>query len=168
MTAFTTLLEEKVTLSGGTGGSWTGAHAKVADSKIFLANGTGLNEAEDGHHSSRNLVASADVDIDLQTEVGAYGAPIALQSLVYLLIEAAPTNVGNLEVTPGAASGWFGVNAFFKIVSDTVILPPGGSVRVKLLAATAYAVAAGTKTVNILNLDGSNAADFTVTIIGRK
>ena len=92
---FTAFTRELLLLSfGPVGDASAGPKAEAGDvsGQVFLGNGTGANEAEHGWHDERTLAASANEDIDLQTQVDNNNVALGLTEVVVLRIAADPDN----------------------------------------------------------------------------
>ena len=166
---FTAFITTLVTLTlGPVGDADKGPSASTGTGKTFIENGTGLNQGNAGTKDIRAVAASSNEDIDLQTFLDLNQVALALNEVVLLRLEAATANLGNLEVKPSAANGWFGAAQPFELVTTKMTLIPGGVIHLECRNATAYAVTGAIKSINIANIDGVNTNSYTITIIGRK
>lgn len=134
-----------------------------------LGDGLASNQFDLVHQSVRQLAAGANEDIDFRLLLDAQRNVMStLTDMVLLIIETDPGNNDDIDVGPSASDGWFGVDSIFTLVGDNQHLKPGGThVLVYNPIKSAYVVGASTKAINVLNLDGGQVADYTLTILAR-
>ena len=143
--------------AGGTGGT-----AEVLLDSRF-STGTGANQCDRMYHDTRTLTGSANEDLDLTTLLDANGVAIALVDVTLIIIEAASTNAGTIDVAPGAANGF---DLIWDGTSPLLHLLPGATVMFECPTDPAWVVDGTHKVLNFLNLVGTSV-DYTLTVCGR-
>ncbi len=135
--------------------------------EIAISDGTGAGQSDQKFSDNRNLLAAASDLLDLAGSlIDAFGNTLTFVEVTAIYIKAKATNIGNIRIGGAAANPFQGP---FVDVSDKIDLLPGEVFLVTNIAsATGWAVVAGTGDIlEIENLDGSNAADYDIIIIGR-
>ena len=150
--------------SPGSGGN---RHQVNVDTR--LADGLASNQFDLLHQSVRQLAAGANEDIDFRLLLDAQGIVMStLTDMVLLVIETDPGNNDDIDVGPSAADGWFSADSIFTLVGDNLQLKPGGTyVLVYNPVDGAYLVSGTEKSITVLNIDGGQVADYTLTILAR-
>lgn len=135
---------------------------------LLFANGTGANQADGVFFDSRDLVASANEDIDLQTILDGNNVALGAAEVVVLIIQTPATNLGNIQLNDTAANPWISWFASSGATDDAeMIFLPGTTNLLVCTPAAAYAVAGGNKTMNFLNLDGVNTNTYILALLTR-
>lgn len=135
---------------------------------LLFANGIGANQADGVFFDSRVLVAAANEDIDLQLILDGNGVALGAAEVVVLIIQTPATNLGNIEMNDGAATPWVSwLNSSGGVDDAQLIFLPGTTNILVCSPAAAYAVAAGNKIINFLNLDGVNSNTYLLAILTR-
>ena len=138
------------------------ARASVDVLKILGA-GTGADQIDKVYSATRQISGSGNEDLDLTTLTDAAGAALALAEVVLLYISNPATNGGDFRIQPGASNGW---TALQSGSTDHVTIKPGTSLCLICTPAAAYAVAGGSKTLNVANQSGS-AQSYEILVLGR-
>ncbi|NRA03739.1 MAG: hypothetical protein HRU00_14165 [Myxococcales bacterium] len=138
------------------------------DFDVVWASGTGTSQADDMYQDSRTLVASANEDIDLQTITNGNGVAMASAEVVAIAIETPQTNAGTIRLRDSATNPWISFLSSSGATDDAQLdFPPGATMVLAAPLDGSYAVAAGNKTLNFINLDGSNSNVYKLTLITR-
>ena len=149
-------------------GDSTGGSVAQVLVDLFMANGVGANQADGLFHDSRDLVASANEDIDLQLIQDENKNALAALQVVLLIIQAPSTNQGTIRMRDSAATPWLSFLSSSGATDDAQAdIIPGAFVVVGCPVAAAYAVAGGNKIINFINLDGANTNTYVLTILTR-
>ena len=130
-----------------------------------ITNGTGANQANVMWHDRRTLAATTSEDLDLSGVLtDAFGVSVALARVKAIIVSAASTNGGLIQVG-GAAANQF-IN-WVANASDIIQIRAGGFFMLVAPDATAYAVTAATgDLLKIANTDGAAAGTYDIYIIG--
>lgn len=129
-----------------------------------LAEGNGSDEANVIWGKDLSIAASTTEEIDLQTELDAYGDALALTDLATLYIEAEDTNPDDVIVKRGASNGFSSLLE----ASGGYRLPPGEFAMHSGFATGSLAVSGTVKTIGFENVDGTTAAVVKIRLLGRK
>lgn len=141
------------------------ATLNMAKSSSF-STGTGANQADRMFFDSRNILASANDDLDLNgtTLIDALGVPLALARLKLLAIYAYPGNANNI-VMDGAASAR--ITTMMGGTTPTLTIRPGGMFLLTAPDATAYAITATTADIlRITNGGAGTSVNYDIVAIG--
>lgn len=140
------------------------AHSITLDLVKAFADGAGLNQAEQVYAKSAQLAASGVDSLDLSGALtNGVGASVAFTKIKVIIITAATTNQSTITVGGNAAA----FASFLGGATQTLVVRPGGVFVLVAPDAAGYAVTASTADVlDITNDDGSNAADYSITLIG--
>lgn len=127
--------------------------------------GSGLGQANQVFHDTRELAASASEELDLAGVLtNAVGATATFARVKALLVYAAKTNANNV-VVGGAASNAFA--SMFGAATHTQIVKPGGLWLVAADDAVGYPVTAATgDLLKIANSGAGSVVKYDVVIIG--
>ncbi len=139
---------------------YAGQASATIDIQQRLGAGTGANQFDHVHKSTRDPGATTAEDVDLRLLTDAEGTVMStLTEVVYLAVSAPIANTANYEIKPSAANGWLG---FLKDASDIIVIPPGETkVLVCNFADGKNIVGASTKSINVNNLgDANSTLDF--------
>jgi hypothetical protein len=134
---------------------------------LELANGTGAGQADLAFTDTRTLAASATEDLDLSGALGGLagsGAQVFAR-VKLLVVQAAPGNTNNVQMTRPASNGF----PLFLAAGDGIALRPG---EFLILAAddsdaTGHAVTAGTgDLLTFTNSGAGTSVSYSVMIVG--
>ncbi len=100
------------------------AKAEAGPTKTVVANGTGAGAADLLFHDERSIAGSGNEDLDLQALTDSFGQAFNAAEVAVLRVEAASTNAGAIELTPGASNGW---TAILSGTAPKISIPPGCS-----------------------------------------
>ncbi len=133
-------------------------------SQFTLAEGTGLNQANQVFPDERTLTTGQSEDLDLNgVLINPLGEQVNLVKVKAVVIVADATNTTNLTIGNAASNqfvGWFGAAA------HTITLKPGGVFFISDPSAAGYPVTAGTgDLLRVTNAPGATAK-YKVIIIG--
>ena len=139
-----------------------------------LADGTGLDEADQVYHSAGTLGADADVDIDLSGSLtDVFGDTVTFARIKMILFENTSTNASTLQFGGGdgqvgtnAWDTWIGANSTVNPGSEYVKIPKGGALALFAPDATAWTVTAGTGDILTIKELSSVAAAYSIVIVG--
>ena len=108
------------------------------------------------------LAASATIRVDLTTDLDRYGVALAATDVVFLfLIHKTGSASSSIHAQPAAVEGW----TSFMGAGTVLTLKPGDFVCLGSFTAANQPVVAGvTDAVEIVNDDGSNAANYELAI----
>ena len=126
--------------------------------------GTGALQANEQWHDKRTVAASATDQLDLSGSLtNAFGESVEFTSIKAIQIKNVSGNGASITVGPPAVNGWVTLMA----ASDVITLEDGAAMTISTPTAGGYAVAAGTgDLLDIVNLDGANAAEYEIVLIG--
>jgi hypothetical protein len=111
-----------------------------------------------------SLAASGTRSIDLQTALDAFGEALGLADVALLYIEhKADSLASSIAVQASAANAWTNLLS----TTAALTLRPGDFMLVVAFTAGNLPVAGANKGLDIVNNDGSNAADYVVEVWGR-
>lgn len=132
---------------------------------IEMANGVGLNQADQIWHDQRTLAASGTEDLDLAAAlIDAFGKTLTFSAIKGMIFFAATANSNNLQV------GNSGVNGFINWVGDTtdlINIKPGGVFCLFDPTAGGYPVTAGTgDLLHVANSGAGTSVTYDVVLIG--
>ncbi len=132
---------------------------------LELANGVGLNQADQLWHDQRTLAPSANEDLDLAGSlVDAFGATLTFTAIKGMIFKAAVGNTNNVQV------GNSGVNGFINWVGDTsdlINIKPGGIFCLFDPTAAGYAVTGGTgDLLKVTNSGAGTSVTYDVVLVG--
>jgi len=129
-----------------------------------IANGTGLSQADLIFSDQRTISASGNEDLDLAGSLtDPLGSTLTFATVKAIYVRASSDNTNNVEVKPAASNGFDGP---FADASDTLAIPPGGTL---LLTApvSGWSVTAGTgDLLNIANSGAGTGVTYDIVIIG--
>lgn len=132
--------------------------------------GTGNNQvarlyAEDsGDSGTTTIAASGTQSLDLQTLTDARGNALSLSDVALLVIEhKAASAASSISVQANAANGWTN----FIGTAANLTLPAGAVLALYVPTAAALAVGGTNKVLDLINDDGSNAAEYRFEVWGR-
>lgn len=133
---------------------------------LELANGTGAGQADVAFSDTRTLAASATEDLDL---AGALADPFGVSQVFarvkLLVVQAAPGNSNNVQVSRPASNGF----PLFLAASDGIALRPGETLLLAAGAADAVGHAVTAATGDLLTFTNSGAGTsvtYSVMIVG--
>ncbi len=128
-----------------------------------LTNGNGANQAAIPVKSVRTLGAGASETIDWTTFVDGNGNAINAVEVVYWGILADVANGAGIQIDDSPANPWTSFLRSSGATDDAQNeILPGGFVIAGTTADPAYPVAAGNRAFQVTNLDGANAATYTI------
>ncbi len=135
---------------------------------LLFANGTGTNQGDGLFFDSRVLTSSSNEDIDLQTILDGNGNALGAAEIAILIIQTPSTNLGTIEMNDSAATPWVSFLTSSGATDDAELkFPPGVTMFLTAPVDGSYAVTAGNKIINFLNLDGSNSNTYLLAVIPR-
>ena len=131
---------------------------------IPLTNGTGANQANQVWADQRTIAASATDSIDLAGSLtDAFGAALTFARIKGVLVQAASTNVNNVNVTRPASNG----TPLFLAAGDGIPVRPGGMFLWVAPDVTGVAVTAGTgDLVDVVNSAAGSSVVYDIVVIG--
>ena len=128
-----------------------------------LTNGSAAGQATHPIKEVRTLAAGASETIDWTTIVDGNGDAINAAEVVFWGIIADPGNGAGIQIDDTPANPW---SSFIRSTGATddaqIEIPPAGFIIAGTVADPAYAVAAGNRAFQVTNLDGANAATYTI------
>jgi hypothetical protein len=132
---------------------------------LELADGVGLNQADQIFHDQRTLAASGSENLDLAGAlIDAFGNTLTFSAIKGMIFFAAAANTNNVQV------GNSGVNGFINWVGDTtdlINIKPGGIFCLFDPTASGYPVTAGTgDLLNVANGGAGTSVTYDVVLIG--
>lgn len=138
--------------------------AKVNKSLNWDPGTAATDEANVLYHATRNLAAGASESLDVRGVLAdALGATVNAAEICAIIVQADAGNGGNIRFGPAASNGFAGP---FADASDRVNVGAGDFAV--LTSKTGWAATAGTgDLLSVTNTDGAEAADYTVTLVGR-
>jgi len=130
-----------------------------------ITSGTGANQADMIFHDQRSLAASTSEELDLAGSlVDAFDATLTFARIKGLVIYAASTNGGLIQVGGAASNGFIN---WVASATDIIQVRAGGTFSLIAPDAIAYAVTATTGDFfKINNTDGAAAGIYDIYIIG--
>lgn len=136
----------------------------LALSQAF-ANGGAANQALYIFQDTRSVAASTDDDIDLAGSLSdAFGNTLTFATIKAIIVSAASTNGGMLELGGDSSTG---VAGLFGATADYINIAPGGFFVISNPSAAGYAVTATSADIlRISNADSGAAASYNIIIIG--
>ncbi len=133
-----------------------------------LNNGTGDAQANQTVIDRRTLGAGSTETIDWTTFTDGNGNALNAVEVVFWGIEADVANGAGIQCDDSTANPW---TSFFRSSGATdngeIEILPGGIVFAGTTADPAYPVAAGNRDFLVTNLDGANAATYTIFAVTR-
>ena len=145
----------------------SGAAALRKDWEINLADGAGLNKAENFFSDTRSIAASSTDSLDLSGALtNVYGVTLAFTKIKAIIVKAAAANGSTLQMTAPVTNG---LAALFAAKGDAIMIKPGGIVAIIAPDAAGYAVTAtSADLLDIINDDSSSpgTANYDIIIIG--
>lgn len=145
-----------------TGSDRFGAGVEVAER---WSTGTLDRQFEAGAEFVFSIAALGTQLIDLQTDLGADGAALALVDVRYLKIQADEANASKVTVEPDATDGWL---SWLTAVTAVMDIPAGVTVGPVSPIDGSYVVAAANKQLLLTNTDAANAATVRVVVVGTR
>lgn len=135
---------------------------------LLLSSGTGDNQGDGLFFDSRVLVAAANEDIDLQTILDGNSVALGAAEVAILIIQTPATNLGTIRMRDSAATPWLSFLSSGGATDDAQLdFPPGVTMLLAAPLDGTYAVAAGNKIINFINLDGVNSNTYLLAVIPR-
>lgn len=117
-----------------------------------FGSGSGDNLAENLHASSRNLGASANETIDLQTILNGNGAALNAAQVVVFIIKAAATNTGTLRIDDSSTNPWSALLSSSGATDDARLdIAPGACLALVSTGNATYPVSGTSKTFVVTN-----------------
>ena len=142
----------------------TAASELDSNTRIDLASGTGLGQADMQWSDRRTLAASATEDLDLAGSLtGPIGTTLTFARIKAVLIKAAAANTNDVQLTRPASNG----APLFLAAGDGLAVKPGGLFL--WVAPNAAGVAVTEATGDLLTLTnsaGSTSVTYDVIVIG--
>lgn len=133
-----------------------------------FGSGSGSNQAENLHCSARNLAASTSETINLETIPNGNGVGLGAAEVVVFIIQAAVANTSNIRVDDSPATPWLALLSSSGATDDAQLdIAPGCTVALIAPPDGSYPVNAGSRSFDVTNLDGANAADYTLFVLTR-
>lgn len=131
---------------------------------VSLTNGTGANQANQVWADQRTIAASATDSIDLAGSLtDAFGAALTFARVKAVLVQAASTNVNNVNVTRPASNG----APLFLAAGDGIPVRPGGLFLWVAPDVTGVAVTAGTgDLLDVVNSAAGSSVVYDIVVIG--
>ena len=134
-----------------------------ADVQERWGTGTGDRQFDKGAEFTFTIPALGTQLIDLQTDLGADGAALALVECRYLKIQADEANTSLVTVEPDATNGW---TSWLAAAGDILNIPAGMTVGFVAPLDGSLVVGGTNKELLITNTDAANAATVRVVVVG--
>ena len=157
------ILLRALVLHASTGDYESGGKSEFPTLDERWPSGTGASQADAAAYDTRALAGSANEDINLRSIAWTPdGSTAVFAEVRALIIKAAATNGGELEIKPTGATGWTGL---LKNTTDIIKLEPGATLALIAPPDGSYTTTAGSNSINISNTDGS-AASYDIMVVG--
>ena len=106
------------------------------------------------------IAGAATTNIDLDAVTDAYGSALTATEVVLMAIVADADNPDDIEIKPGAATGWIGLFEAGSVLN----LRPGNAIFISALG-TSIPVTAGSKIMALLNTDGADPVTYSLLVV---
>ena len=130
-----------------------------------MADGAGLNQANQVYSARRTLAASANESIDLSGSLtNAFGTSLTFTKIKALIVAASAANTNDVIVGGAATNGFI---SWVGAATDTVKVKPGGVFVITAPTAAGLAVTAGTADLlKVANSAGGTGVTYDIIVIG--